>query len=90
MELLFKFKGLLLKPKPKIYFFNFYFEFFNTHISHLAQLPMIIMTLKWHHKNISNKIKILKKNDNFLTWFLAPLIMITPQNQTFFFHFIIL
>jgi hypothetical protein len=56
MQILFKFKGPLLKPKPKI-IFNFYFEFLNTHISHLAQLPMITMTLKWHHKNILTKLQ---------------------------------
>jgi hypothetical protein len=48
---MFKFKCPLLKPKPKIYFF----EFFNTHISHLVQHSTINMALKWHHKNISNK-----------------------------------
>ncbi len=55
-QLLFKFKGPLLKPKPKIFFLNFEFEFFNIHISHLALHSMINMALKWHHKNISNKI----------------------------------
>jgi hypothetical protein len=58
MQLLFKFKGPLLKPKPKIIFLNFYFQFFNTHISHLAQHCTINMELKWHHKNISNNITI--------------------------------
>jgi hypothetical protein len=38
------------------FFFNFNFEFFNTHISHLAQHSTINMTLKWNHKNIYNKI----------------------------------
>jgi hypothetical protein len=38
-----------------------HFEFFNTHISHLAQLRMIAMALKWHHKNISNKNIVLKE-----------------------------
>jgi len=58
MQLLFKFKCLLLKPKPKIHILNFYFEFFNIHISHLSLDSMINMALKWHHKNISNKITI--------------------------------
>jgi hypothetical protein len=62
VQLLFKFKGHLLKPKPKIFVFNLYFEFPNIHISHLTQLPMITMALKWHHKNISNKITILYIN----------------------------
>jgi hypothetical protein len=61
MQLLFKFKGPLLKPKPKIIFFNFYFESLNIHINHLSQLSMIIMASKWHHKNISNKITVLKE-----------------------------
>jgi hypothetical protein len=61
MQLLFKFKGLLLKPKPKIIFLNFCFEFFNIHISHLTLHSMINMSLKWHHKNISNKIIIFIK-----------------------------
>jgi hypothetical protein len=51
-----KFKGPLLKPKPKIIIFDF--DFFNIHISHLALHFMINLTLKWHHKNISNKITI--------------------------------
>jgi hypothetical protein len=42
MQLLFKAKGSLLKPRFKIYIFNFNFEFFNIHTSHLAWLPMII------------------------------------------------
>jgi hypothetical protein len=32
-----------------------------TPISHLAQHSMINMALKWHHKNISNKIIIFKE-----------------------------
>jgi hypothetical protein len=55
MQLLFKFKGPLLKPKPKFIFLNF-IKKFNIHISHLAVHSMINMALKWHHKNISNKI----------------------------------
>jgi hypothetical protein len=59
MQLLFKFKCPLLKPKPNfILFWIFVFEFFNTHISHLTQHSMINMALKWHHKNIFNKITI--------------------------------
>jgi hypothetical protein len=46
MHILFKFKVHLLKPKPKIIFLNFYFEFFNTHINHVAQHSMINMALK--------------------------------------------
>jgi hypothetical protein len=52
MQLLFKFKSPLLKPKPKL----FIFELFKIHINHLALHSMINMTFKWHHKNISNKI----------------------------------
>jgi hypothetical protein len=37
---------------------NFYFELFNTDISHLAQESTINMAIMWHHKNISNKITI--------------------------------
>jgi hypothetical protein len=55
--MLFKFKGPFLKPKPKIVFFQFYFEFLNIHISHLAQLPMITMALKWHHKTYLTKLQ---------------------------------
>ncbi len=40
---------------------SFYFEFLNTHISHLTQLPMINMALKWQHKTIFFKITILKE-----------------------------
>ncbi len=58
MQLLCKFKCPLLKSKPKIIFLKFYFEFFNTHISHLTQHFMLNMALKWHHKNISNNIII--------------------------------
>jgi hypothetical protein len=58
---------------------SFSFEFLNIHITHLAQLPMINMTLKWHHINICNKIA------NFfgcLTSFLAHLI--TPNYDNSF------
>jgi hypothetical protein len=58
MQLLCKFKFPLLKSKPKIFFLNFYFEFFNTHINHLAQHSTSNMALKWNHKNISNKIMV--------------------------------
>jgi hypothetical protein len=61
MQMLFKFKSPLLKPKPKLFFSNFYFEFPNSHIGHFTKLPMITMALKWHHKNIFNKITILKE-----------------------------
>ncbi len=61
MQYLFKFKGPSLKSNPKYKFFSFYFEFLNTHISHLIQLPMITMVLKWHHKNISSKIIVMKE-----------------------------
>jgi len=61
MQLLFKFQAPLLKPKPKIFILNFYFEFFNIHISHLTLHSMTNMALKWHHKNISNKIIIFIK-----------------------------
>jgi len=60
MQMLFKFKGLLLKPKPN-FCFEFFFEFFNIHINHLALHSMINMVLKWHHKNISNKIIVFIK-----------------------------
>jgi hypothetical protein len=53
---------------------NFSFEFLNIHITHLAQLPMINMTLKWHHISICNKIAICFGH---LTSFLARLTMIT-------------
>jgi hypothetical protein len=56
MQTLSKFKGLLLKPKSKKTKLIFFFEFFNIHISHLARHSMINMALKWHHKNITNKI----------------------------------
>jgi hypothetical protein len=54
---------------------NFLFEFLDIHITHLAQLPMINMTLKCHHINICNKITILFHH---MTCFLARLIMIAP------------
>jgi hypothetical protein len=50
-----------IKTKTQIIIFSIIFEFLNIHISHLAQLPMITMALKWHHKNISNKIIVLKE-----------------------------
>jgi len=49
---------------------------------------MITMTLKWHHKNISNKIIVLKK-----IWQLFDMVFgsfdfdCTPKS-IFFFHFI--
>jgi len=63
MQLLFKFQGLLLKPKLKIYFF--WISILNSstfiHINHLDKHSMINMALKWHHKNISNKITVFIK-----------------------------
>jgi hypothetical protein len=61
MQWLFKFKSPISKPKLKIFFLDFYFELFSIHINHLTKLPMINIALKWHHKNISNKVTILKK-----------------------------
>jgi hypothetical protein len=71
---MFKFKCFLLKPKQKIIFF----EFFNIHISHLAQHSTINMALKWHHKNISNKNTILLSFGGRSMFFLACLIVIAP------------
>jgi hypothetical protein len=39
---------------------------------------MITMALKWHHKNISNKIIVLKKYWRLFTWFLVCLIVTAP------------
>ncbi len=72
-------KDFLSNTKSKIVLFHFYFKFFNIYISHLTQFPIITMTLKWDHKNISNKIIILFKNFcNCLTWFLVHLIVTAP------------
>jgi hypothetical protein len=60
MQLLFKFKDPLLKPKPKINYLIFKKKIFNIHINHLTLQSMINMALKWHHKNISNKIIVYK------------------------------
>jgi hypothetical protein len=54
-------KVLYENQNPKSIFLNFYFEFFNVHIIHLAQHSMINIILKWHHKNISNKIIVFIK-----------------------------
>jgi hypothetical protein len=54
---------------------NFSFEFLDIHITHLAQLPMINMTLKLHYIDICNKIAIVFGHP---TCFLAHLTMITP------------
>jgi len=54
MQLLFKLKALLLKFKKKNWII--FGKFFNIHISHLTLHSMINKALKWHHKNISNKI----------------------------------
>jgi len=78
MQLFFKFKGLLLKPKPKIFFLNIFFEFFNVHISHLALHSMINMALKWHHKNISNNFTIFIKFWRLPNMLLVRLIVTTP------------
>jgi len=43
---------------------SFSFEFLNIHIIHLAQVPMINMTLKWHHINICNKIAVFFQSPN--------------------------
>ncbi len=33
-----------------------FFEFFNIHINHLAQISLINMTFKWHYVNMFEKI----------------------------------
>jgi hypothetical protein len=53
--------SLLLKPKPQKKKIEFFLEFFNIHISHLTLHSMISMALKWHHKNIFNKITVFVK-----------------------------
>jgi len=54
--MLFKFKSHLLNQNPILFFKNY---FFNIYFSHLALHSLIHMTLKWHHKNMSNKITIV-------------------------------
>ncbi len=71
-------KVLYSNQNPKLFFFNFYFEFLNTHIGHFTKLPMITMALKWHHENIFNKITILKKIWQSFEFF-VHLIMTTPK-----------
>jgi hypothetical protein len=70
MKLLFNFKGPLLKPKPKNPLLLF-FEFFNIHFNNLTRHSIINMALKWHRKNMSNKITVFIK-------FLVCLIITTP------------
>jgi hypothetical protein len=77
MQLLNKYKVLYYQNLIYI-FFNFNFEFLNIHISHLTQLPMITMALKWHHKNKSNKIIVLKEFWSSPNTIFACLIVITP------------
>jgi len=66
--------------KNKIKKMIFSFEFLNIHITHLAQLPMINMTLKWHHINICNKIVVFCGHS---TCFLVSLTMIAPLGNNF-------
>ncbi len=40
------------------FFLKKFGEFFNIHITHVSQHSMINMALKWHHKNVFNKIII--------------------------------
>jgi hypothetical protein len=54
---------------------NFYFEFLDIYISHLAQLGMINITLKCQEKNICKKVHSFH---HYLTWFLAPISILTP------------
>ncbi len=49
-------KVFYYNQNPILFFLNFFFEIFNIHISHLTLQSIINMTLKWHNKNISNKI----------------------------------
>ncbi len=69
-------KVLLLKPIQFIKL-NIYFKFLNIHINHLAQISLINITLKWHYINMFDK---LDKFFGHLTWFLACLTMIAPNN----------
>jgi hypothetical protein len=54
---------------------NSLFKFVNTHINHLAELPIINMLFKWDHMNIFPMSQSCNF-DNRLAWFLARLIMI--------------
>jgi hypothetical protein len=55
--------------KTKFNLIIFEFEYLNIHISHLAQLEMIEITLKCQKKNIHTKFDSF---GHYLTWFLAP------------------
>jgi hypothetical protein len=52
---------------------NFKFELFNIYISHLAQLEMIIITLKCQEKN---KCKNVHSCHHYSTWFLVPIFVL--------------
>jgi len=64
---------------------NNYLDFFNIHICHLTLHSMINLELKWHHKNISNKITFFIGFGNHPMCFLARLIVITPTPPFNFF-----
>jgi hypothetical protein len=85
MQLLFKFKCPLLKSKPKIMFF-FFLEFLNIHISHLTQHSIINMALKWHHKNISNKITVFIEFWRLLNMFFGSFDCDCTKNHVSFNH----
>ncbi len=83
---------------PNFFFSNFYFEVLSIYISHLTQLLMITMALKWHHKNISNKITILKEFwqsydivfglfDCDYTWMASRLVLFQCKDDKVFFIF---
>jgi hypothetical protein len=55
---------------------NFEFEFFNFHISHLAQLGMINIILKYQENNMCQNVHNFH---HYLTWFLAPISILAPN-----------
>ncbi len=67
---------LLKNQNPKFNLMNFEFEFFNFHISHLAQLGMINIILKYQENNMCQNVHNFH---HYLTWFLAPISILAPN-----------
>jgi hypothetical protein len=81
MQLLFKFKSLQLKPKPKIKL-NYFYLNSSTYINHSTQLGIININLKCQNKNIYKKIY---KFQHCLKSFLGPLNIFLPNSEILFY-----
>jgi hypothetical protein len=69
-----------IEIKNNVFWF-FFGEFLNIHISHLTRHSTINMALKWHHKNIYNKITVFIEFWRLLDMFFGSIDYGCTQNH---------